>query len=186
MLLRSSNTLSRTAALLSKVAAFGICSNLISGVDSAKANQSPDAQCDRYATLKLGVSVTAPGVSFEQLDPKMVIPACEAAVERDPTNGRLLYQLGRGYEKAGRFSEALDRYGQAAAVNFTPAYGPIGNMYSAGRGVEKDERRAFEWFRNAAGAGDPTGQFALGQIYENGRRRTGQRGVFLLRRIGRC
>jgi TPR repeat protein len=83
--------------------------------------------------------------------------------------GRLLYQLGRGYEKAGRFAEALDRYGRAAAMSYAPAYGAIGNMYSVGRGVEKDERRAFEWFRNAAGAGDPAGQFALGQIYENGR-----------------
>lgn len=170
MLLRCLNALSRTAALFSKVAAFGICSGLISGVDPANANQqSPDAQCDRYATLKLGVAVSAPGVSFEQLDPQMAIPACEAAVQRDPTNGRLLYQLGRGYEKAGRFAEALDRYGRAAAVSYGPAYGAIGNMYSVGIGVEKDERRAFEWFRNAAGAGDPAGQLALGQIYENGR-----------------
>jgi TPR repeat protein len=170
MLLRCLNALSRTAALFPKVAAFGICSNLITGVDPANANQqSPEAQCDRYATLKLGVAVTAPGVSFEQLDPKMVIPACEAAVQRDPTNGRLLYQLGRGYEKAGKFTEALDRYGRAAAVSYAPAYGAIGNMYSVGRGVEKDERRAFEWFRNGAEADDPASQFTLGQIYENGR-----------------
>jgi TPR repeat protein len=170
MLLRCLNTLSRTAALFSKVAAFGICSNLFSGVDPAQANQqSPDSQCDRYATLKLGIAASAPGMSFEQLDPKMVIPACEAAVQSGPTNGRLLFQLGRGYDKAGRFAEALDRYGRAAAVGYAPAYGAIGNMYSVGRGVEKDERRGFEWFRNAAGAGDPGGQFALGQIYENGR-----------------
>jgi TPR repeat protein len=170
MLLRCLNTLSRTAALFSKAAAFGICANLISGTDPAKANQqNPDAQCDRYAARKLGGAVTAPGVSFEQLDPKMVIPACEAAAQSDPTNGRLLFQLGRGYEKAGRLADALDRYGQAAAASYAPAYGAIGNMYSVGRGVEKDERSAFEWFRNAAGAGDPAGQFALGRIYENGR-----------------
>jgi TPR repeat protein len=170
MLLRCLNELSRIAALFSRAAAFGMCANLVFGSDLVKADQQdPRAQCDRYAARKLGVAVTAPGVSFEQLDPKLVIPVCAAAVQRDPKNGQLLYQLGRGYEKAGRFTDAIDRYRQAAAVSYAPAYASIGYMYSVGSGVEKDERRAAEWFRNAAEAGDPAGQFMLGQAYENGR-----------------
>jgi TPR repeat protein len=167
MLLRCRNTSSRTGALVSLAAALS--SSLIFGADQARADENVQRQCDQYAARKVGIAVTAPGVSFEQLDPKLVIPACEAAVQRDPKNGRLLYQLGRGYEKAGKFADAFDRYSQAAAVSYVPAYGSIGNIYSVGRGVEKDEKRAFEWFRNAAGSGDPAGQFTLGQIYENGR-----------------
>jgi TPR repeat protein len=168
MLLRYRNTLSRTAAVF-MAAAFGMPLGLVSGADPTKAEENPAQQCDRHAARSIGLAMTAHGVSFEELDPKKVIAVCESAVQRDPKNGRLLFQLGRGYEKAGKFADALDRYSQAAAASYAPAYASIGNMYSLGRGVEKDERRAFEWFRNAAGAGDPAGQFTLGQIYENGR-----------------
>src|SRR5665213_3056991 len=139
MLLQYEKTLTRTAVLFAAVA-LGTPSGLVAGADPTKAEESPGQQCDHYAARGFGLAATATGVSFEELDPKMAIAACEAAVRRDPKNGRLLFQLGRGYEKAGKFADALDRYGQAAAASYAPAYASIGNMYSRGRGVEKDER----------------------------------------------
>jgi tetratricopeptide (TPR) repeat protein len=169
MLLRYRNTLLRTAGVFVAATSFGIALGPVSAADPIRADESSAQQCDRYAARSLGLAAAVPGVSFEQLDPKKVIAACDAAVQRDPKNGRLLFELGRGYEKAGKFADALDHYRRAVVVGYAPAYASIGHMYSIGRGVEKDKRLAFEWFRNAADAGDPAGQFTLGQIYENGR-----------------
>src|SRR6202022_1323106 len=139
-----------------------VFAQLISWVDQASAAPpGPDAQCDRYAARKLGEATAAPGVLFEQLNAKMAVPACEAAVARDPTNGRLLYQLGRAYEKAGRIDDPLAGNGQAGAAHYASAYGAIGYMYSIGRGVEKNDSTAFEWFRKGAEAGEPASQFTL-------------------------
>jgi uncharacterized protein len=38
-----------------------------------------------------------------------------------------------------------------------------------GRGVPKDDAEAGKWFSKAAHAGQPTGQFMLGQWYRDGR-----------------
>ena len=45
----------------------------------------------------------------------------------------------------------------------------LGVMYETGRGVEKDEAVAVEWYRKAAEQGCATAQCNLGVMYENGR-----------------
>jgi TPR repeat protein len=42
-------------------------------------------------------------------------------------------------------------------------------MYEAGRGLPKDDREAFIWYRKAAEGGDATGQFLLGRMHQKGR-----------------
>ncbi len=41
-------------------------------------------------------------------------------------------------------------------------------MYEYGRGIQKDDVKAFEWYSKAAAQGDPSAQFNLGLMYLNG------------------
>jgi TPR repeat protein len=42
-------------------------------------------------------------------------------------------------------------------------------MYENGTGVEKDEREAVRWYRQAAGKGEPRGQYCLGLMLARGK-----------------
>jgi TPR repeat protein len=44
----------------------------------------------------------------------------------------------------------------------------LGVMYYNGSGMEKDKRKAFEWFEKAADQGHPKAQYNLGVMYETG------------------
>src|SRR5229473_4378871 len=53
---------------------------------SRDAHLSPDAivKCDAYAASEFDPNRTAGPVPFDKLDPKLAIPACEAAVQQFP------------------------------------------------------------------------------------------------------
>ena len=45
----------------------------------------------------------------------------------------------------------------------------LGRCYEHGKGVEKDERQAYEWYRKSAEAGYAEGMRLLGWYYEHGK-----------------
>ena len=63
----------------------------------------------------------------------------------------------------------LDRRRRAAEQGDASAQTNLGFMYSRGRGVGKDDRKAVRWYRKAAEQGDATAQSNLGFMYERGR-----------------
>ena len=58
---------------------------------------------------------------------------------------------------------------QAAAEGNAIAQDKLGMMYVTGKGVPKDDAKAFEWFQKAAAQGYALAQYDLGYMYAAGR-----------------
>ena len=71
--------------------------------------------------------------------------------------------------EASRFEEAYDLMLPAAQAGNADAEELIGVMYAMGLGVERDDRRAFEWYLRASLKAHPGAQSGIGWYYEVGR-----------------
>ena len=69
----------------------------------------------------------------------------------------------------GRFHEAMEALRPAANSGNADAEELIGIMYAMGLGVERDDRRAFEWYMRSSMKGHPGAQSGVGWYYELGR-----------------
>ena len=70
---------------------------------------------------------------------------------------------------ADRFEEAYEALWPLARSGNADAEELIGVMYAMGLGVERDDRRAFEWYLRASLKGHPGAQSGIGWYYEVGR-----------------
>jgi TonB family protein len=124
--------------------------------------------CDTYAASEFDTQRKAPGIPFDKIDPSLAVPACESAVQQFPDDTRLIYQLGRAYQKANNFTSALAQYRKAAEHHFALAQTSLGAMYANGGGTTQDYQEAVIWYRKAAEQNLGLAQFNLGQMYVNG------------------
>jgi uncharacterized caspase-like protein len=128
----------------------------------------PTAECERLA------APPPPFATPEQLrvaktrDFAAAVPVCEAAVGANPNEPRLQYLLGGAYDTLKRYMEAARHYAKAADAGYAPAQDSLGVLFALGRGVVKDNQRAFELIGKAAAAGLPSGIGNLGVMYANG------------------
>src|SRR5262249_47908958 len=106
-------------------------------------------ECDLLAA-EPDNNVFVAGVEFDRIDTKAAIPACEQAVKRDAGNPRLMHNLGRALDAAGRFDDAAYWYRQAADQNWAWSQNNLGVLYLFGRGVPLDFKRGVELLRAAA------------------------------------
>jgi TPR repeat protein len=93
-------------------------------------------ECDQAAVEQenyLGLA----GIPFEDVNPAVAVPACEKAVIEDPTSSRLMNNLGRAYERAGRLEEALVWYARGHKAGNIQATNALGVAYIAGCGLAK-------------------------------------------------
>tara|TARA_B110000977_G_scaffold170989_1_gene222165 strand:- start:23 stop:295 length:273 start_codon:yes stop_codon:yes gene_type:complete len=77
----------------------------------------------------------------------------------------MLPVLSFGSEAVKRLFEeeqVLAEQGNARAQYF------LGLMYNEGKGVPKDQKEAFKWYRLAADQGDASAQYNLALMYGNG------------------
>lgn len=134
--------------------------------------------CDKYAASNIDPNAKAPGVPFDEINSAQAIQACDAAVRQSPNNPRLLFQLGRVYQKANNANSALKYYRSAAEKNYAAAQNSLGDMYSVGflsspePGVQfavLDAAQAATWYRKAAEQGLAIAQNDLGIAYRDGR-----------------
>lgn len=80
----------------------------------------------------------------------------------------LLLKKGKKAYARGRFIEAVKWYGKAAEQGDVKAQDKLGDMYTVGEGVERDEEEAEKWYRKAAEQGDAAAQCSLGERYAMG------------------
>ncbi|MDF2369801.1 MAG: tetratricopeptide repeat protein [Rhizobiaceae bacterium] len=78
-------------------------------------------------------------------------------------------EAARDLMEAGKFQQALQDLLPAARSGNADAEELIGVMYAMGLGVERDDRRAFEWYLRASMKGHPGAQSGIGWYYEVGR-----------------
>jgi TPR repeat protein len=129
------------------------------------------ALCDQAAANPLDKDRPADvaGIELNKIDPKIAIPACEAAAKVAPNDPRIMYQLGRSNSAAKAHETALTQYSKAADQGYAAAQVNLGNMYRDGRGVPQDYAAAVNWYRKAADQGYAAAQSNLGRIYRDGR-----------------
>lgn len=83
----------------------------------------------------------------------------------------LCFKQGDTYYKAKLYENALEWYlkaGNYAEYINPKLFNRIGEMYIFGQGVEKDNKKAFEWYTKSATQGNALGQSNLGTMYHNG------------------
>jgi hypothetical protein len=143
-----------------------------SGLADATENQKPNGatECDRLAAYPDDSDKVAEGIAWDNLDPRMAVPACQQALSKSPNNPRLMYQLGRSLDKAKRFDESIRWYRKAAEQGYSEAQFRLGVRYLIGKKiVAKDYSKAFKWFRKAAEQGHARAQGKLGDMYDQGK-----------------
>jgi hypothetical protein len=80
-----------------------------------------------------------------------------------------LFQEGQQLFGEQRFSEAAERWGQAALLQHGPSLAHLSSMLFEGRpGVAKDEKRAFQFASAGAALGCANSKGALGRCYVAG------------------
>jgi tetratricopeptide (TPR) repeat protein len=95
-------------------------------------------ECDRLASHGRDPGHVAPAVSSSGMDKPAAIAACQQAVDADPDNPRLNYQLGRAYGYSGRGEEAMPYRLKALEADYPQSLFVIGYLYSIGRTIEPD------------------------------------------------
>lgn len=107
-------------------------------------------QCDRLASHDRDPGHVAPGVTRENMDTELAIAACRDALQQDPDNPRLNYQLGRAYGYSDRGAEAMPYRLKAVAADYPQSLFVIGYLHLLGSTIDKDVCRARElWIRAA-------------------------------------
>lgn len=87
-----------------------------------------------------------------------------------PTQARRAYKhaLQIAQQDEYRPEEVLELLTQAAIAGNGDAAAAIGSWYVHGKHVKKNSRKAVEWFRKAAEAGNAEGFYGLAGAYERG------------------
>ena len=110
-------------------------------------------QCDLLAA-ETDNNISLKGVEFDKIDVNAAIPACQADLSREPDNKRLIHNLARALDKAGRKVEAVTLYERAARLDFDWSQNNLSIMYFHGEGVEPDFAKAMRWMRRAFALGN--------------------------------
>jgi len=132
---------------------------------------APVTDCDRLAAHPNDKTnpINTGRVPFGDLDPARAVPACQMAVQRYPAEARLLFQLGRSFDKGQAHGQAMFWYSKAADLGSTLAIKNITSNYFAGTGgVQQDYLEALSWYRKAADLGDTDAMNYVGSIYYHG------------------
>ncbi|PRH84962.1 hypothetical protein C5L14_23690 [Labrys okinawensis] len=123
---------------------------------------SPDIEaCDRAAAHAMDEQKPAnlPGVTFDKLDTSAAITACLKATKLADAPAREFFQLGRSYDKAGNYKEAMVAYKAAMEKGHKRAlYNVATGLMKNQRGVKKDPAAALALLERAA---DEKVMFAL-------------------------
>ncbi len=154
--------------------AVGVPIELQTQASAIPTHEDAGATCDRLAAHSYDAdkpeAVTGTALSVLGASADEAIRACLAAVERSPDERRYLFELGRAYHAAGRFDEAMARYGQAAEAGSAIAMSNIGLLHAGGAGSASpaDYAEAARWYRKGAEAGNVTAMVNLAGLYYSG------------------
>lgn len=132
-------------------------------------NIEPVTDCDRAAASPEDSQKVADGVPIESLDGALAVAQCQQAADRYPTTGRFLYQLGRGQEKLGNDTLALQSYRKAADLGSLIAAFSAGVRERDGIGTTRDDQEANRLFKLCADQGDADCLNSLAFQYQAGR-----------------
>ena len=111
------------------------------------------AECDAAAGNSEDENQPGQGVSWADINASEAVFACEKAVQLAPGDGRMLYQLGRAYDKA-RNPRAIDLIKAAISTQYPAAYNHMGMLYWYGDYTEQDYWQAGQYLKLGAELGN--------------------------------
>jgi TPR repeat protein len=150
---------------------LGLLIGLVLFPAASRAQEAPAHACDLAAASPYDSMRPSeiPGISFEKIDAKVALPACQAALATDPENPRLLYEMGRAYEANKDDTQARTFYEKAAARGNPGAQHNLSNFYARGLGgLPTIHEEAVRLLKLAAGQGFGMSQYGLATFYDNG------------------
>ena len=106
--------------------------------------------CDLLAAHERDPGHVGNPATSSTMDKEAAIAACHVAVENDPDNPRLNYQLGRAYGYSGRGEEAMPYRLKALEADYPQSTFVIGYLYLIGRTIEQDTCKALELWQSSA------------------------------------
>lgn len=83
-------------------------------------------------------------------------------------NADKLYKQGKELYDAKKYNEAFPRLKAAAEKGHKKAQYRLGRCYDKGRGVEKNDAKAFEWYSKSAAQDYAKAQYQVGKCYKDG------------------
>lgn len=137
------------------------------GPDVAAA-EAPATVCDEVASHMNDTTRAADHVTWNDLDGYRALGACNQAIEKHPTSGRLMALLSRAYDKAGDSENAVKWARRSAETNYPLGLFLLSLHYKEGTGVAKDPEMNFRYMKAAADLGMPAAVYALGTYYRTG------------------
>lgn len=78
------------------------------------------------------------------------------------------YDYAENLFEEGNYEEAFIWYKESASEGYGKAACKLGDLYSTGKGIERDEEKAFYWYKKGAESGIIEAQYWLGEFYFNG------------------
>jgi TPR repeat protein len=109
--------------------------------------------CDLLAA-ETDNNISVKGVEFDKIDTSAAIPACRADLAKERDNPRLIHNLARSLDKAGKKQEAVRLYRRAAELGFDWSQNNLSVMYMSGDGIDPDFGKAMFWLRKAFAQGN--------------------------------
>ena len=126
-------------------------------------------ECDRLAAAPADPNREGPGVALDRIDTAAAIESCGQALARNPGHSRVIFNLARANDRAGRLDEAARLYRLAADQGYTAARHSLGVFYLEGLGgLAPDARAAARLFKLAADRGFALSQYSLAVLYASG------------------
>lgn len=117
--------------------------------------------CDLAAASRYDQTRTAgtPGIVEDKIDPRVALPACQAALATAPENPRLLFQMGRIFDRMKDYDKARPLFEKAAAQGHPSAEVMLGYYHEVGLGgLLKNAQEGARLYKLAADQGNPVGQ----------------------------
>lgn len=123
--------------------------------------------CDRLAALGADPRAVSAGLPLRAIDGAAALAACDAALEGDPANPRLVFQRGRALLKLDRTEEALAAFQAAHEAGYPAATFALGVAYHVGTGVLPDEPLAITLYEQAFADGVAEAANGLAMLYSS-------------------
>lgn len=135
-----------------------------SDLQQAEAASMALAECDALAAHKWDKYSEAAGVDWSALDGQRAVRACRTARELNGDQGRILFQLGRAYDKLD--DPATLKLMQYAAweLSYGAAFYHLGTLHEDGLYTPQDIRKAKRSYEEGAALGHVPSRFALGRV----------------------
>lgn len=125
--------------------------------------------CHMVATDPREADKQYKATAHKDLDGLTVIAACKKAVDQNPSDGRLQYQLARGYSATGLTKETLVHLKRGADAGYAHAQIDLYNWVNAKRpGISLTDAEMASLLVHASAQGQLQARFALARAYFSG------------------